>query len=71
MAAVGIILALVAGWLDWSWWLAIPIGVVLFLGMAQVHSDRAARIASSAWVTSPLMALFFIWLGGVVHRWIG
>ncbi len=60
--------ALLVGWLGWSWWLAVPIGLFLYVQTYREAPERAARIASSAWLSAPLMALFFIWLGSMAHK---
>lgn len=46
MALIGLTLAIVAGWLDWSHWLAIPIGFLVFLGMRQYYPERTSRVGA-------------------------
>jgi hypothetical protein len=67
---VGLIIiaaALAVGWLGWSWWLAIPLGLVFYIQTYRENPERATRFASSAWLTAPLYALFFIWLGSFIQ----
>lgn len=63
MAVLALIAAIVAGLLGWTLWLAIPIGIVMFIGSARVFPDRAARIASTAWISSPVLALVVMLIG--------
>lgn len=64
MALVGVLMAFAAGWFGWSYWGALPIGGVIWLGMHQYFVGRADRVAATAVVTAPAIALVLMWCGG-------
>ena len=70
MGFVLIACALAAGWPGWTWWVAVPLGFISYIDLYRRFPERAARIASSAWLSSPLYYVFFIAVGYYVHRWI-
>lgn len=68
MATIAVLVTLIIGWISWTYWLAIPLGFLLYWGAYPADTAGAARIAPAAWVVGPLIALFLIWIGGFAHR---
>ena len=63
-------LAIFVGWMSWSWWLCVPLGLINYIDLYRKFPERATRIASSIWLSAPLYYLLFIWIGSVIERWI-
>lgn len=64
MAFLGLILPIIAGWLGWTKWLAIPLGLLIFVGIYRADPQGAAKVAPFAFITGPLIALVLMWVGG-------
>jgi hypothetical protein len=69
MGLVLIGFSLAVGWLGWSWWLSVPLGLLFYIQTYRENPGRAARVAPTAWILGPLYALLFIWIGSLVHDW--
>jgi len=44
MALIAAILTLIAGWLGWSGWFAVPFGIFAFIGARRAIPEAANRI---------------------------
>ena len=64
---VGVSLAV--GWAGWSWWMSVPLGLLFYVQSYRDNRARAERVASSVWVSGPLYALIFIWIGSLLKGW--
>lgn len=71
MSLIGYLLAVVAGWLGWSYWLCIPIGLLILVGVYRVYGEqKMQRVAIAGPVFAPLLALLLMWFGTLLP-WAG
>lgn len=70
MATLGLIAAIVAGWLGWTGWLSIPIGILMFIGGLRARPDLAPRIYAVGifgYVVGALIIMKVVgWLNGLI-----
>ena len=69
MGLVLVAISLFVGWVGWSWWLSVPLGLLFYVQSYRENRERAERVASSVWLSSPLYAVFFIWIGFLLKGW--
>jgi hypothetical protein len=67
MAMVALVLTLVAGWLGWSGWLAIPFGVLLWWTSRRAIPNDAHRVDRLGVPVYAIGAFLLMKLAGWIH----
>ena len=68
MILIALGISALAGWLDWSSWVSIPLGLFIFASVSQGQSFRAAQISPPVViVVGSLIALGLMWAGRMLH----
>jgi hypothetical protein len=67
MLFVVTIVTVVVGWLDWSKWWAIPLAVLMFVGLYRAEPYRAQKVAMACFFLMPIFAALLMVFGGWLH----
>ncbi|MDQ2879085.1 MAG: hypothetical protein M3R41_08430 [Pseudomonadota bacterium] len=70
MLFVVTIIVVIAGWLDLPRWWAIPLAILMFIGLYRAEPYRAQKVAMACFFLMPIFAALLMMFGGWLHRLI-